>query len=49
MRGEASNEIPKQYLDCTKARRMLDWAPGHTQKEGLLKTIAWYTKQLENG
>ncbi len=45
--NEASNEIPKQFLDCAKARRMLDWKPGHTQKQGLEETIAWYRTHLE--
>lgn len=39
---EAQNEIPDQYLDSSKARRVLGWKPQHTLEEGLLKTIDWY-------
>ncbi len=46
--NEASNEIPEQFLDCAKARRMLDWKPSHSQKEGLLAAIAWYTDHLKS-
>jgi CDP-glucose 4,6-dehydratase len=44
---QASNEIPKQFLDCAKARRMLGWTPGYTTDEGLRETIAWYRARLE--
>ncbi len=40
--NEASDEILEQYLDCSKARRMLDWRPRYTQEEGLRETIEWY-------
>ncbi|HET6278329.1 MAG TPA: GDP-mannose 4,6-dehydratase [Candidatus Polarisedimenticolia bacterium] len=40
--NEASNEILRQYLDCSKARRLLDWSPGHTQDDALRETISWY-------
>lgn len=40
--NQASHEIRSQYLDCTKARRMLGWQPGYTLDESLLETIAWY-------
>ena len=26
--GEASHEIPKQYMDCSRARSELNWQPG---------------------
>ncbi len=42
--NEANNEIPRQYLDCSKARRLLEWAPVFGMEEGLRETIAWYTK-----
>ncbi|MBI4589579.1 MAG: GDP-mannose 4,6-dehydratase [Candidatus Rokubacteria bacterium] len=44
--NEAVHEIRAQYLDCTKARRMLDWKPRHTLEDGLRKTIAWYREYL---
>ncbi len=43
---EATLEIPKQYLDCSKARQMLGWQPKGTLEEGLRETIAWYKKWL---
>ena len=47
VRGEAANEIPEQYLDCTKARELLDWRPRRTLQEGLRETIEWYRRNLE--
>ena len=40
--NESTNEIQKQYLDCTKARQMLNWRPAFTLEDALLETIAWY-------
>ncbi|MEQ1573514.1 MAG: GDP-mannose 4,6-dehydratase [Vicinamibacterales bacterium] len=45
--NEASDEIPDQYLDCAKARRILDWKPDHSFEAGLLETIPWYRERLE--
>lgn len=45
--NEASNEIPKQYLDCAKARRTLDWKPRFTLDEGLGEAIGWYRDWLQ--
>ncbi len=44
--GQATNEIPAQYLDCAKARRLLGWEPAYTLEEGLRETIAWYRSAL---
>lgn len=44
--NEASHEIPKQYLDCAKARRMMNWRPAFTMDEGLREAIAWYRDRL---
>ena len=44
--NQASNEIPKQYLDCAKARRMLDWTPRFRLDEGLTEAIGWYRDWL---
>lgn len=41
---QAQHEIPKQYLDCTRARQRLNWAPRRTFAEGLAETIDWYRK-----
>jgi CDP-glucose 4,6-dehydratase len=44
--NEASHEIPKQYLDCSKARRMMQWQPKYSLEAGLMETIAWYREYL---
>jgi CDP-glucose 4,6-dehydratase len=46
-RAEATNEIPSQYLDPTRARLILGWEPKFTLHEGLALTIDWY-RQLIN-
>jgi CDP-glucose 4,6-dehydratase len=38
----AKAEIKDQYLDSSKARRMLQWRPRYTLEQGLTDTIAWY-------
>ena len=44
--NEASHEIPKQYLDCAKARAWLDWKPKRTLEQALGETIEWYVRAL---
>ena len=44
IKNEASNEIKAQYLDSTKAMRLLNWKPLYTVKDGLVKTVEWYRK-----
>ncbi len=44
--SEATHEIPRQYLDCGKARRLLGWAPKFAFEEGLDQTIAWYRQHF---
>ena len=44
--GEASNEIPSQFLAAAKARRMLGWQPSWTLDAALAETIAWYREWL---
>jgi CDP-glucose 4,6-dehydratase len=44
---EATNEIPAQYLDSTRARQELGWAPKVGLEEGLLRTVDWYRNHLE--
>lgn len=46
VRNEAKNEIPKQYLDASKARRLLAWQPHFGLDQGLSRTIAWYRDLL---
>lgn len=42
IRNEKLKEIPHQYLDASKARRLLNWSPLFTLDQGLIQTIAWY-------
>jgi CDP-glucose 4,6-dehydratase len=44
--NEATGEIPEQYLDCSKAERILDWTPRFSFEAGLAETIPWYRAQL---
>jgi CDP-glucose 4,6-dehydratase len=46
IQNQASNEIPRQYLDCAKARRMMHWEPKHTLEDSLRDTAAWYRDWL---
>lgn len=40
--NEASHEIPRQYLDCSKARQLLSWRPRFGMEQGLREAIEWY-------
>jgi CDP-glucose 4,6-dehydratase len=42
----AQGEIHSQYLDSSKAMRLLGWRPCFSLDEGLLETIAWYRDYL---
>lgn len=44
--NQATNEIPRQYLDCTRARTRLGWRPRHTLDESLAQTVEWYRAWL---
>ncbi len=46
IRGEASREIPQQYLSAAKARRLLEWTPRFGMEQGLERTAAWYRQWL---
>jgi CDP-glucose 4,6-dehydratase len=46
--NEATNEIPAQYLDSTRARQELGWTPKVGLEEGLRRTVDWYRKHMEN-
>lgn len=39
-------EIQHQYLDSSKAKRLLGWKAAHTIQAGLEKTVPWYTELL---
>jgi CDP-glucose 4,6-dehydratase len=40
--NRATAEIPEQYMDCSKARRLLGWEPGYDLERGLQESIEWY-------
>ena len=42
----AQGEIHSQYLDSSKAVRLLGWRPCFSLDEGLLETISWYRDYL---
>lgn len=44
--NEARQEIPRQYLNCTKAATHLDWRANYTLEDGLRETIEWYRQWL---
>lgn len=39
-------EIQHQYLDSSKAKRLLGWEAAHTIQAGLRKTVPWYAELL---
>jgi CDP-glucose 4,6-dehydratase len=47
VRGTATGEIDHQYLDSTKAARLLGWYPQICLQEGLRRTLAWYRERPE--
>jgi len=42
IKNEANNEIQEQYLDSSKAMKLLNWKPQYTVENGLIKAIEWY-------
>lgn len=44
--NQASREIRRQFLDCSRAREVLAWQPRYTLDEGLRETISWYRAHL---
>ena len=47
IRNTARNEIKDQYLDASKARRVLGWRAEVGIRKGLKKTAAWYAQYLK--
>jgi CDP-glucose 4,6-dehydratase len=45
--GEATNEIPEQFLSSAKAHRLLGgWKPRFGMAEGLARAVGWYRELL---
>lgn len=40
--NQASNEIREQYLDCSKAKKLLGWKSSTSIDSGLKETFKWY-------
>jgi CDP-glucose 4,6-dehydratase len=45
--GNPSGEIDRQYLDATKIRETIGWAPKVELREGLERTLEWYAEHPE--
>jgi CDP-glucose 4,6-dehydratase len=45
--ADAPNEIQAQYLDSSRAHRVLGWTPRYSLIEGLRETLGWYREFLE--
>ncbi|MFH0876032.1 MAG: NAD-dependent epimerase/dehydratase family protein [archaeon] len=41
---ERPGELFRNFLDCSKAKKILSWQPKYTLKEGLSETIEWFRK-----
>jgi CDP-glucose 4,6-dehydratase len=41
--GSARSEIQSQFLDATRAERVLGWRPSIDLETGLSRTVAWYS------
>jgi CDP-glucose 4,6-dehydratase len=46
-KGKSKGEIDKQYLDSTKAEKVLGWKPKYALNQGLKETIEWYKLNLD--
>lgn len=46
--NQAQGEIRDQYLDSSKAKRVLGWGPKYDLEEGLRLTVDWYREFLES-
>ncbi len=48
IQGKNHGEIQAQYLDSSKATKMLDWKPEFGLDEGLKRTVDWYKNYFES-
>jgi CDP-glucose 4,6-dehydratase len=44
--GSAKHEIDRQYLDSSRAKKVLGWEPRYTLDSGLKESIEWYRAEL---
>jgi CDP-glucose 4,6-dehydratase len=44
--AEATHEIQRQYLDCTKARERLSWRPQYAFEAAVRETVSWYAERV---
>jgi nucleoside-diphosphate-sugar epimerase len=42
----SKNEIPEQYLDWSKAKKILNWEPKISFENGIKETFKWYNKHF---
>ena len=49
VQNQATHEIPRQYLDCAKARSWMGWKPRWSLEKGLAETLDWYRATLAGG
>ncbi len=47
IQNQAKNELHMQYLDWSKARKILGWKPKYKLDEGLAETINWYEEYFK--
>lgn len=45
---DLSQEIKHQYLDISKAKKLLKWNPKYSLTEGLQRTIDWYVRNIKH-
>jgi CDP-glucose 4,6-dehydratase len=45
--NSAKNEIPKQYLDWSKAKENLRWQPAVSFEDGIQETFKWYREYFK--
>ncbi len=48
IQATATNEIPHQYLDASKAKRLLGWTPVFDLEQGLARAVNWYRASLQS-
>ena len=46
IQNKATSEIRDQYLDCSKAKRMLNWSHRYSFEQAAQETVDWYRRYL---